>query len=129
MSNKKKSPVKRYGNPMKNADPNLIKLFRTMRNAVELTGDLMDKLPDLYYERLRASALGLMSAHAYLAKMPQPDVNLSMSMEEFDEKTEDRRNMFLVKPFTTLEGLRVICQYCYEDIPYWQMAEHSQEEC
>lgn len=124
-----KKPVKRYGNPVKNADPNVLKLFRTMRNAVELVGDLSDKLSDKSYERLRASALGLMFVHSELAKMPKPDSELNISMDEWDNMMDEKNSLFLVKPFSTTEGLRVVCQRCYNSLPYWQMAEHSSKDC
>ncbi|UDL14908.1 hypothetical protein PP357_gp61 [Arthrobacter phage Sarge] len=60
------------GHPAKQ-DPDVAKLFRTMRSSVELIRDLEGKLtPDRMLE-LKASALGLMWAYSELAGLPAPD--------------------------------------------------------
>jgi hypothetical protein len=60
------------GHPAK-SDPDVDRLFRTMRNTVELVKDLDGKLsPDRMLD-LRASALGLMWAYSELTGLPAPN--------------------------------------------------------
>ena len=60
------------GHPAKQ-DPNTAKLFRTMRNTVELIRDLDGRLTDDRMLELKASALGLMWCYSELAGLPAPD--------------------------------------------------------
>lgn len=60
------------GHPAKQ-DPDVAKLFRTMRSTVELVRDLEGKLSPEAHLKLRASALGLMWAYSELAGLPAPD--------------------------------------------------------
>lgn len=63
------------GHPAKQ-DDNTDRLFRTMRNAVELVRDLDNKLSPEAHLKLRASALGLMHCYAELTGLPAPDTIL-----------------------------------------------------
>lgn len=53
-------------------DPEIQKLFRTLRNSVELCESMQDKLPAGTYEVLRASTLGLMETYAVVTGKPSP---------------------------------------------------------
>jgi hypothetical protein len=53
-------------------DPDIQKLFRTLKNSVELCESLQDKLPSDTYEVLRASTLGLMETYAQATGKPSP---------------------------------------------------------
>ena len=63
---------KRGGHPAKQ-DAEVLKLFRTMRNTVELIRELDGRLTDNRMLELKASALGLMWAYSELAGLPAPD--------------------------------------------------------
>ena len=60
------------GHPAKQ-DEATAKLFRTMRNTVELIQDLDGRLTDEAHLNLRASALGLMNTYSSLVGLPAPD--------------------------------------------------------
>jgi len=60
------------GHPAKQ-DETTLKLFRTMRNTVELIRELDGRLTDNRMLELKASALGLMWAYSELAGLPAPD--------------------------------------------------------
>lgn len=77
MSSKRKAPS---GNPAK--DPDITKLFKTLRANVELVRDLKGKVSDERFEMLRASALGLMFNYAELTGLPDPIDNIINSMPE-----------------------------------------------
>lgn len=62
---------KNVGHPAKQ-DPEVAKLFRAMRTAVELVRDLGPRLSAENELILKASALGLMSAYSELTGMPSP---------------------------------------------------------
>lgn len=59
------------GHPAKQ-DPDVAKLFRTMRATVELVKDLKGKVSDEADVNLRAAALGMMHTYAELAGLPAP---------------------------------------------------------
>lgn len=59
------------GHPAKQ-DPEVAKLFKAMKNAVELVRDLGPRLSAENELILKASALGLMSAYSELTGMPSP---------------------------------------------------------
>jgi hypothetical protein len=59
------------GHPAKQ-DPDVAKLFRTMRATVELVRDLDAKLSHDTHLHLRAAALGQMQAYAELTGLPKP---------------------------------------------------------
>lgn len=63
-----KKPV---GHPAKQ-DPEVAKLFKTMRASVELVRDLGPRLSAEKELQLKASTLGLMSAYSELTGMPSP---------------------------------------------------------
>lgn len=63
---------KNGGHPAKN-DPDVVKLFKSMRSTVELVRDLEGKVSDENHLHLRASALGLMHAYSELTGLPAPD--------------------------------------------------------
>ena len=63
------------GHPAKQ-DPDVAKLFRTMRATVELVKDLNGKVSDEADVNLRAAALGLMHTYAELTGLPAPTVIL-----------------------------------------------------
>lgn len=64
--------VKRtVGSPI-NRDPEVAKLFKAMKSAVELVRDLEGKVTDETHLHLKASALGLMVAYSELTGMPSP---------------------------------------------------------
>lgn len=60
------------GHPAKQ-DPEIAKLFKTMRANVELVRDLEGRLSDENKTKLQAAALGLMFAYAELTGLPEPD--------------------------------------------------------
>jgi hypothetical protein len=60
------------GHPAKQ-DPDVDKLFRTMKANVELVRDLEDKLAPEVHLNLKASALGMMHAYAAMTGLPAPD--------------------------------------------------------
>lgn len=62
---------KSVGHPAKQ-DPEDAKLFKAMKNAVELVRDLGPRLSTENQLILKASALGLMSAYSELTGMPSP---------------------------------------------------------
>lgn len=62
---------KNVGHPAKQ-DPEVAKLFRAMKTAVELVRDLGPRLSAENQVILKASALGLMSAYSELTGMPSP---------------------------------------------------------
>ncbi|QFG09357.1 hypothetical protein SEA_SLOOPYJOE_65 [Arthrobacter phage Sloopyjoe] len=53
-------------------DPEIQKLFRTLKNTVELTASLQDKVPAGTYEVLKASCLGMMEVYAVATNRPSP---------------------------------------------------------
>lgn len=53
-------------------DPDVQKLFRTLKNSVELCETMQDKLPAGTYEVLRATTLGLMEVYAVTTGKPSP---------------------------------------------------------
>jgi hypothetical protein len=53
-------------------DPDIQKLYRTLRNTVELTASLQDKVPANTYEILRASCLGMMEVYAQTTGKSSP---------------------------------------------------------
>jgi len=59
------------GHPAKQ-DPDIAKLFRTMRATVELVRELEAKLSEDGLIHLRAAALGQMTAYAELTGLPNP---------------------------------------------------------
>jgi hypothetical protein len=59
------------GHPAKQ-DPDVAKLFRTMRATVELVQALKGKISDDADVHLRAAALGQMTAYAELTGLPNP---------------------------------------------------------
>lgn len=59
------------GHPAKQ-DPDVAKLFRTMRATVELVKDLKGKVSDEADVHLRAAALGMMHTYAELTGLPAP---------------------------------------------------------
>jgi hypothetical protein len=59
------------GHPAKQ-DPDVAKLFRTMRSAVELVRDLDGKVSDDTLWDMKASALGMMVAYSELTGLPSP---------------------------------------------------------
>lgn len=63
-------------------DPDVEKLFRTMKAAIELTRDMEDKLPAETYVHLKASALGLMEAYAKATGKPSPIEIILVGLEE-----------------------------------------------
>ena len=60
------------GHPAKQ-DEVTAKLFRTMRNTVELVRDLEGKLAPEDHLNLKASALGMMHTYSSLVGLPAPD--------------------------------------------------------
>lgn len=74
-------------------DPEIQKLFRTLKNTVELCESLQDKIPTHTYEILRASCLGMMETYAVATGKPSPigaiiddwtGRLLELSIEEFE---------------------------------------------
>jgi hypothetical protein len=74
-------------------DPEIQKLYRTLKNTVELCESLQDKLPAHTYEILRASCLGMMETYAVATGKPSPigaiiddwtGRLLELSIEEFE---------------------------------------------
>ena len=63
--------TKPRGHPAKQ-DPDIDRLFRTMRATVELVRDLDGRLSPDAMVHLRASALGMMTAYAEIAGLPAP---------------------------------------------------------
>jgi hypothetical protein len=63
---------KQQGHPAK-ADPDVDRLFRTMKATVELVRDLDGKLSPDAHLNLRAAALGLMHTYAELTGLPAPN--------------------------------------------------------
>ncbi|QAY16178.1 hypothetical protein SEA_SONALI_66 [Arthrobacter phage Sonali] len=57
--------------------PTVKRLYRLMEDAVKLTGELQDKLPDDAYLNLRAGTLGLMFTYAHMTGLPRPDQYLT----------------------------------------------------
>jgi hypothetical protein len=53
-------------------DPEIQKLFRTLKSTVELTATLEGKLDEGTYEVLRASCLGMMEVYAQATGKPSP---------------------------------------------------------
>jgi hypothetical protein len=53
-------------------DHEIQKLFRTLKNTVELCETMQDKVPAGTYEVLRASCLGLMETYAVATGKPSP---------------------------------------------------------
>lgn len=68
------------GNPARQ-DPDVDKLFRTMKSLVELTRDLEDRLPSETYVWLRASALGAMETYAQITGKPLPMEMILLNLE------------------------------------------------
>lgn len=62
---------KSVGHPAKQ-DPDVAKLFKAMRMAVELVRDVGPRLGAENELQLKASALGLMSAYSEMTGMPSP---------------------------------------------------------
>jgi len=60
------------GHPAKQ-DEATAKLFRTMRNTVELVQELDGKLNPETMLQLKAAALGLMGSYAAITGLPAPD--------------------------------------------------------
>ena len=60
------------GHPAKQ-DEHTAKLFRTMRNTVELIRELDGRLTDEAMLKLKAAALGTMHAYSELAGLPAPE--------------------------------------------------------
>jgi len=60
------------GHPAKQ-DPHTAKLFRTMRNPVELVLELDGRLTPETMLQLTAAALGLMGSYAAVTGLPAPD--------------------------------------------------------
>ena len=60
------------GHPAKQ-DADVAKLFRTMRNTVELVQELDGKLTPDTMLQLKAAALGLMGSYAAITGLPAPD--------------------------------------------------------
>ena len=60
------------GHPAKQ-DPHTAKLFRTMRNTVELVQELDGRLNPETMLQLKAAALGTMWVYSELANLPAPD--------------------------------------------------------
>jgi hypothetical protein len=60
------------GHPAKQ-DPDVAKLFRTMKANVELVRDLEGRLAPEVHLNLRASALGMMHTYAAMTGLPAPD--------------------------------------------------------
>jgi len=60
------------GHPAKQ-DDDVAKLFRTMRNTVELVRELDGKLAPETMLQLKAAALGTMWVYSELAGLPAPD--------------------------------------------------------
>lgn len=61
------------GNPAKvQRDPDVEKLFKTMRSTVELVRDLNGRLTPEQIEWLKATSVGLMFAYAELSGLPNP---------------------------------------------------------
>lgn len=60
------------GHPAKQ-DPDVAKLFKTMRATVELVQDLKGKVSDDADVNLRAAALGMMHTYAELTGLPTPN--------------------------------------------------------
>jgi hypothetical protein len=71
-------PPKRGGHPAK-ADPDVDRLFRTMKAGVELVRDLDGKLGEDAHLSLKAATLGLMVAYAELTGLPAPHEILNTS--------------------------------------------------
>lgn len=59
------------GHPAKQ-DPQIDKLYRTMRSAVELVRDLEDRLTPAQHLYLKAAAAGMMFNYAALTGLPSP---------------------------------------------------------
>ncbi|QFG09169.1 hypothetical protein PBI_SPORTO_64 [Arthrobacter phage Sporto] len=53
-------------------DPDIQKLFRTLKSTVELCESLQGKIPEETYEVLRASTLGMMEVYARATGKPSP---------------------------------------------------------
>jgi hypothetical protein len=53
-------------------DPDVQKLFRTLKNSVELCETMQGKLPEGTYEVLRAATLGLMESYAQVTGKASP---------------------------------------------------------
>lgn len=62
---------KSVGHPAKQ-DPDVAKLFKAMKSAVELVRDVGPRLGEENELILKASALGLMSAYSEMTGMPSP---------------------------------------------------------
>lgn len=66
-----KSKKKTTGHPAKQ-DPDIDKLYRTMRDAVELVRDLKPRLSPEQHVYLRGAAAGLMFNYSALTGLPSP---------------------------------------------------------
>lgn len=63
------------GHPAKQ-DPDVARLFKTMRATVELVRDLDGRLSDDAMLQLKAAALGCMGAYAEMTGLPKPETIL-----------------------------------------------------
>lgn len=68
----KNRPSKPSGHPAKQ-DPDIARLFKTMKTAVELVRDLDGRLSGENHLKLKAAALGLMHTYSELSGLPAPD--------------------------------------------------------
>lgn len=68
MSQRKKKPS---GHPAKQ-DPEIEKLYRTMRSTVELVQALEDRLTPAQHLYLKGAAAGMMFSYAALTGLPSP---------------------------------------------------------
>lgn len=59
------------GNPVR-TDPDVMKLERAMRDAVNLVRSLQGRVDEEHYIHLRASALGLMMVYSEITGLPSP---------------------------------------------------------
>ena len=80
---------KSSGNPAKQQrDPDVEKLFKTMRSTVELVRDLKGRLTPAQIEWLEGTSVGLMFAYAELTGLPNPievirgDIPMTPEFEE-----------------------------------------------
>lgn len=81
MANMKRS--KRLGGHPANSDPDVDKLYRTLKSSVELTAAFEDKLPASTFDVLKASTLGLMETYAQVTGKPSP---IGLILDDMEEK-------------------------------------------
>lgn len=87
MATKKKKPG---GNPA--ADPDVAKLFRTMRANVELVRDLQGKISPERMTILKASSLGLMFVYSEMTGLPDPvDVVFKDMVDEQEQEAWENK--------------------------------------